>query len=472
LRTVQVSSDFSIWIRQALALVVQAVSPDDIIWGDPRAHPALPGLGGADDGLAAGRVSYSAPPAFLEAARHAFVHQDSGKWPLLYRILWRLYHDNRHLMRIESDPDIHVLRRLERQVRKDTYRMTQFVRFRKVCTENGDHFVAWHRPDHNVLRLAAPFFVRRFAALRWSILTPFRSAHWDRSRLRFTDGVPEHLAPGPDHLEELWRTYYAAICNPARLNPKAMSAQMPARFWARLPEAVEIAPALSQASSHVSGMVQGQQQRPNTAEFVPDTLDRAVLENASRSCRGCELCFSSTQTVFGQGPAAARMMLIGEQPGDEEDRRGIPFVGPAGQLLDQALREAGLDRQFLYVTNAVKHFRFVPAGRARRHQTPRPAHVTACRPWLDAELRAVKPSVIVCMGATAARSLLGHAFRVTENRGKIISTNWAPKLLVTFHPAAILRAADAQARAGLYRSLVADLTLAAEASAQSSGATL
>ena len=460
LRTVQVSSDHWTWIRLALSLLEQKISPDHILWSGASDQPLLPGFETSVEPPARESVHFTAPSSFIDAARHVLVHRDTVNWPLLYRILWRLRHDNRHLMQIESDADIHLLRRLERQVRKDTYRMTQFVRFRKVSTEQGEHFVAWHRPDHDVLQLAAPFFVKRFAALRWSILTPYRSAHWNQVGLSFAHGVPEREAPGPDELEQLWRTYYAAVCNPGRINSKAMSAQMPARFWARLPEATEIAPAIADARTRVATMLYDQHTQDTAASFVPETQDLTVLGNAARSCRGCELCLSATQTVFGQGASDARIMLVGEQPGDEEDLKGIPFVGPAGLLLDQALREAGLDRRSLYVTNAVKHFRFTPAGRARRHQTPRPSHIMACRPWLDAELRAVRPSVIVCLGATAARSLLGHTFRITEGRGKIFSTSWAARLLVTFHPAAVLRAADAQARGNLYRSLVADLTLA------------
>ena len=463
LRTVQVPSDISSWIKLALSLLDEKISPDQILWSNAFEQPLLPGLETYANPSAPERLHVTAPRLFISAARQVLVHRDEVKWPLLYRILWRLHHDNRHLMQIESDPDIHLLRRLERQVRKDTYRMTQFVRFRNISMEHGEHFVAWHRPDHDVLQLAAPFFVKRFAALRWSILTPFRSAHWDQVRLSFAEGVPEREAPGPDDRERLWRTYYAAVCNPARINPKAMSAQMPARFWARLPEAREIAPVLARAASRLATMVNDQQGQDTAASFVPKTRDLTLLENAARSCRGCELCLDATQTVFGQGPSDARVMLIGEQPGDEEDVRGVPFVGPAGLLLDQALREAGLDRRLLYLTNAVKHFRFILAGRTRRHQRPRPAHVTACRPWLEAEIESVHPSFIVCLGATAARSLLGYGFRVMEGRGEILSTSWAHELVVTVHPAAILRAATSQTRERLYRSLVADLTLARKA---------
>jgi DNA polymerase len=459
-RTVQVSSDHSTWIRLALSLLDQNISADHILWSDASDQPSLPGLDTSAEPPVRERLHFTVPRSFINAARHVLVHRDAVKWPLLYRILWRLRHDNRHLMQIESDPDVHLLRRLERQVRTDTYRMTQFVRFRKISADHGEHFVAWHRPDHDVLELAAPFFVTRFAGLRWSILTPYRSAHWNQARLYFGRGVPERDAPRPDELEQLWRTYYAAVFNPARINPKAMSAQMPARFWASLPEAGEIAPALARAAARVATMVHDQQEQDTAAPFVPETHDLSVLENAARSCRGCELCLSTTQTVFGRGRSDARIMLIGEQPGDEEDLRGIPFVGPAGQLLDQALREARLDRRSLYLTNAVKHFRFTPAGRARKHQTPRPAHVVACRPWLEAELRVIGPSMVICLGATAARALFGYSVRVMHQRGHILKPGWAQSAMITVHPSAVLRAHTAEAGRTLYRYLVSDLAYA------------
>jgi DNA polymerase len=352
------------------------------------------------------------------------------------------------------------LRRFEHQVRHDAYRMTQFVRFRKVESAPTDYYIAWHRPDHDVMRVAAPFFVKRFAVLTWSILTPDASAHWNRERLTFGPGVPRQEIPDPDELESLWRTYYASTCNPARINPRAMTAQMPKRFWMQLPEAREITPLLSQASGQAAAMVKNSSRSVTAAAFVPDQREWPALAVAARACQGCELHGPATQTVFGVGPKEARIMLVGEQPGDEEDRHGLPFVGPAGTILDQALADARLDRNALYLTNAVKHFRFTPAGRTRRHQTPRPSHIVACRPWLDAEVALIQPRVIVCLGATAARSLLGYAVRVTEQRGTVIPMKEERRLLVTIHPAAVLRAANESARKHLYRLLVADLQLA------------
>jgi DNA polymerase len=195
------------------------------------------------------------------------------------------------------------------------------------------------------------------------------------------------------------------------------------------------------------------------------------LRAAAGGCHACELWEPATQTVFGTGPADARVMLIGEQPGDVEDRQGEPFVGPAGRLLDRALAEAGIDRARTYVTNAVKHFRFTPTPRRRLHQTPGPEHITACRPWLDAELTLVSPEIIIALGATAARALLGSSFRITKQRGQIMPFHSADDaedaavhstwIMATAHPSAVLRVPDAD-RAAAYDALVADLRTAAQ----------
>jgi uracil-DNA glycosylase len=184
----------------------------------------------------------------------------------------------------------------------------------------------------------------------------------------------------------------------------------------------------------------------SAADFLPTSRALPVLEKASKSCRGCELWKKGTQTVFGEGASRAEVMLVGEQPGDKEDLSGKPFVGPAGALLDKALVAAGIDREKVYVTNAVKHFNWEPRGKRRIHKKPNAMYIAACRPWLDAEIEAVKPRVVVCLGATAAQALLGRTFKVTQRRGELISSNIAPYLLATVHPSSILRAPDEESR--------------------------
>jgi uracil-DNA glycosylase family protein len=194
------------------------------------------------------------------------------------------------------------------------------------------------------------------------------------------------------------------------------------------------------------------------ADFLPAAKeDLASLREASAACRGCGLFERATQTVFGAGPKGARVMLVGEQPGDQEDRRGVPFVGPAGHLLDRALDEAGIPRGDAYLTNAVKHFKWEPRGKVRLHKKPSAREVTACKPWLLAEIAAVDPALVVCLGATAAQAILGREFRVTKKRGEVIAGSFARPVMATVHPSAVLRERDEAAREDAFRALVADL---------------
>jgi len=195
----------------------------------------------------------------------------------------------------------------------------------------------------------------------------------------------------------------------------------------------------------------------SAAPFVPEGAGLRELAEAASRCKGCDLYRHATQTVFGRGSADARIVFVGEQPGDQEDRQGAPFVGPAGEILDRALAEAGLAREKIYVTNAVKHFKFEPRGKRRIHQTPRANEINACRPWLEAELERIKPDVLVALGATAARALFGDKFRITRDRGHFAATRWAEKSIATYHPSAVLRGEDDAQKAQVYGMLVEDL---------------
>src|SRR5437762_6014215 len=206
-----------------------------------------------------------------------------------------------------------------------------------------------------------------------------------------------------------------------------------------------------------------EQQGGGAAPFVPERAGLDELRAAAARCEGCDLFRHATQTVFGRGPSDARIVLLGEQPGDQEDLKGAPFVGPAGEVLDRALAEVGLGRERLYVTNAVKHFKFVERGKRRIHQTPRLGELAACRPWMEAEIAAIKPEVLVCLGATAARAIFGPDFRLLRDRGRFSPTRWTEKTIATLHPSAVLRGEDPTQQARLYGTLVADLTLVAGA---------
>ncbi|HEY2601683.1 MAG TPA: UdgX family uracil-DNA binding protein [Thermoleophilaceae bacterium] len=202
---------------------------------------------------------------------------------------------------------------------------------------------------------------------------------------------------------------------------------------------------------------------PGAGDFIPEKPTLARLRAAADGCRGCDLWEGATQAVLGEGLKKSRLMFVGEQPGDREDVEGRPFVGPAGRLFDRALEEAGIDRREVYVTNVVKHFKYTRRGKRRIHQRPDAAEVAACRPWLEAELGQVRPRILVCLGAVAAKALLGSGFRVTRQRGEFVDSELAPLATATVHPSSILRAPDDEARERGYRDFVADLRAIASA---------
>jgi DNA polymerase len=304
----------------------------------------------------------------------------------------------------------------------------------------------------------------------WSILTPELCAHWDGHAVSFTAGVAKSEAPTGDRLEELWRRYYASIFNPARLKVKMMQTEMPRKYWRNLPEASMIKPLIESAGRTTDAMIGNEATEPHKAQRRPEpemprrtagTSDLEALREEAAACRACPLWKNATQTVFGEGPTNARVMLVGEQPGDKEDLAGHPFVGPAGQMLDRALEEAGIDRATVYVTNAVKHFKFVPRGKIRLHQKPATPEIRACRSWYERELAAVKPQLVVALGATAAQCVLGKVTPINKNRGRLIDLDEGIEALVTVHPSYLLRLPDEDAKRREYLRFVEDLKIAA-----------
>jgi DNA polymerase len=459
--TVDVDHDFEAWRASARRLLAAGVKPDDVAWvSADRGQEMLP-LDDAPADLPEAPTKGRVPARFLAAARSVVLHRDDAKWALLYRLLWRLTHEDRHLLDFAVDADVRRFTLMEQEVRRDVHKMHAFVRFRKLEDVDGERYVAWYRPDHHIVAATADFFVDRFRSQRWSILTPDRTAHWDGTALTFGPGLPREAAPADDEMEDLWRAYYGAVFNPARLNLKAMRAEMPVRHWATLPEAQLLPALVAAAPQRVRGMLDERAAAPTARPFVPDSRDLGDLRAAAATCTGCALYARATQTVFGQGPARAALLLVGEQPGDQEDIQGAPFVGPAGDVLMRALAAAGLDRGDVYLTNAVKHFSWEPRGKRRIHQTPRYSEIRACRPWLEAEIASVEPRLIVCLGATAAKALLGPQFRITKERGHILDSPWGASAIATWHPSAVLRADDQAHADDLFRELTADLSLAA-----------
>jgi DNA polymerase len=460
-------TDFDGWRNAARALALNDVVPEDVMWtartraAEMFAPSPLPEV----DPLHAFRVSAS----FIDLAASAILHRSPERLALLYRLLWRL-RAHPHLLEAATDPDVAVVRGLAKEVHRDEHKMHAFVRFREFGKGNDARFVAWFEPDHHIVEKAAPFFERRFADFPWSILTPDLCAHWDGYRTVFTEGAVKSDAPSTDPLEATWRTYYASIFNPARLKIKAMKAEMPRKYWRNLPEASLIEPLIAKAG-HVTEVMIAQEQSQtcstpqrretpmaHTPHHNPESL--AYLREEAAGCRACHLYKDATQTVFGEGAAHASVMFVGEQPGDKEDLAGKPFVGPAGQMLDRAMQEAGIERKKVYVTNAVKHFKFVPRGKIRLHQKPNTPEIKACRQWYERELAAVKPDLIVALGATAAQQVFGKIVQIGKNRGRIIELPDGMKALITVHPSYLLRLPDEDAKAREYANFVHDLKLA------------
>ena len=430
------ADDLPQWREQARALLAHGVTPLEVMWAE-QTQPAL--FFDAPLPPAPEDFQFNVPKDFIALARVIACHHDGRRWDLLYQLLFRLYSGEKNLLRIATDPLINALDLMQKAIRRDAHKAKAFVRFRLVQEDGREHYIAWHQPDHRVLPLVAPFFSRRFSSMVWTILTPDQSVHWDGGALHWGQGVSAEDAPQADRLEDLWRDYYRATFNPARIKIKMMKREMPVRYWKNLPETEIIHSMLAQAPERMAKMIQHQQKmQSSAADYLPVERDIAALRAAAKSCEGCELHKQAHQVVFGQGPLNARIMLVGEQPGNEEDLQGLPFVGPAGQLLDETLEAAGLRREDLYITNAVKHFRFLYRDSFRQHQTPSRYHVQACKPWLTAEIAAIKPQLIVCLGNTAARALISPNFVMKDGRGR--PTGHAPTLFATYHPSALLRA--------------------------------
>ena len=461
-------TDFEGWRKAARAFRQAGVTPE-------RAGFRV-GAGG--DGLFDERLPPPAPDAspfrvataFVDLARDVVLHRSADRFDLLYRLLWRLGAEG-DLMRIVTDIDVADALQRAKTVDRASHKMKAFVRFRQIGDETGERLVAWFEPAHRVLEKTAPFFMRRFTTLRWAILTPDGSASWEDGALTYGPPATQDMAPSGDEIEAFWKTYYASTFNPARLKTRAMQGEMPRRYWKNLPEAALIPELVAQSTVRMEAMVAAPAPEPNARlsrtlsrinrdrsfeeGFVPSTL--TDLDRAVQACRRCPLWRDATQGVCGEGPKRARLMIVGEQPGDQEDLAGHPFVGPAGRVLDAALEAAKIDRDDVFVTNAVKHFKHEPRGKRRLHKTPSASEVSACRWWLDAERRLVRPKVIVAMGGTAALGVLGRKVAVTKERGRGIDLPDGARALLTVHPSFLLRIPDAAAKVAERDRFVADL---------------
>lgn len=397
------------------------------------------------------------PRSLLELARTVALHDDPLRFTLIHTMADAVLRDRRVWDDSLNETRLR-LERMGREVGREIHKMHAFVRFRIVPDADGEvTHVAWFEPGHWVVRAASPFFVKRFASMRWAVLTPRGCARWDRRQLSFAGPAARSDAPAADAGEALWTAYYRSIFNPARVNAGMMRREMPIRFWPNLPEAAAIDDLLKTASARTARMItqvdipsrqavrrklcgpmRAAEPRPGDAAAGVD--DWGALRRRAQSCSQCAFADQATQTVFGEGPLNARLMLVGEQPGDEEDLHGRPFVGPAGRLLRRALTRLGWPAERLYLTNAVKHFKYEWRGKRRMHKTAAQREAMACADWLEAEIALVRPAAIVALGRTAATSLLGRDVRIAGSAGTWQQRADGVPVLVVPHPAAVLRA--------------------------------
>ncbi len=442
--------DFDGWRDTARRCVAQGVAPEHILWqvgeepDDLFAHMANTPV--------ASPASFSVPRRFVDLAQTVICHNDPERFALLYTLLFRL-RDNPHAIDDRSDPLIHRLDNMAKTVRRDIHKMRAFVRFRKVERDGQDWYVAWFEPEHHIVRINAGFFTRRFANMNWSILTPELTIHWDGKTLLEAPGATAANAPNGDSVEDQWKAYYASTFNPARLKVGAMLNEMPKKYWKNMPETALIKDLVAGAQAREVKMIDtGIREITGTQSEQWDTLKKEAAR-----CERCDLHICATQTVFGEGPLNAKLMIVGEQPGDQEDLAGRAFVGPAGQVLNAALAEAGIDRSQVYMTNAVKHFKFVQRGKRRTHQTPSASEIDICRWWLGQERAIIKPRIIMALGASAARGILGKATTISKTRGAAIALDDGSEAWVTVHPSYLLRIPDADMAATERQKFIADL---------------
>ncbi len=451
-------SDFDDWRNNARLCLVQHLKPNDIDWQD---------VGEAQSNLFSNELesfnllqeqsneSIKIPKAFIEIAKIVACHRNPQKWSLLYNVLWNLVYGEKYILNIATHPIMHEIYNMKKSVGRDMHKMKAFVRFEKIIIENNECYMAWYKPQHNIIKVVAPFFQNRFKIMQWAIMTPDGSAKWDGKKLSFSDIKLNDIDnKSKDSTVELWKTYYSAIFNPARIKIKAMLREMPRRYWETMPETQMITSILKDAPKRVNKMLSYSEGSLISAnDFLPKEKTYHSLSQAAQRCEGCPLFKCATQTVFGHGKNDSEIMFVGEQPGNTEDEIGQPFVGPAGNVLMRILEDLNIDREQFYFTNAVKHFKFKNVNNKRLHVSPSTKEIVACKPWLMSEIDIIKPKFIICLGITASRAILGYGFNMKLNRGKIVNYNETIKAIATYHPSSILRVTDEYQKDVIYKDI-------------------
>ncbi|ARP96330.1 UdgX family uracil-DNA binding protein [Bordetella genomosp. 13] len=462
-----VQGGYAGWRKQALRALAEGWAPEDIVWQESASAACAVAEQLTLYDAAAEPVPDTSTPSGIEAddapviriskdlaslLQDAALYRAPYRWAFLYRVLWRWQQGDRAAASA-ADEDGAQLNAMAKSVRRARHDMIAYVRFRKREGGRRPEYLAWYEPEHDVLAYAAEHFARRMGSSSWCIGTPQGAALWDGKALHLSDVPADAEAIRQDALDDkvepLWLAYYQSIFNPARLNETALYQRMPARFWKGLPEGPLIPGMIADARNGARRMAQagsvgimgGKQVAVDAARAMPVREAPSSLDQ----CRRCELWRHATQAVPGRGPRTARVMVVGEQPGDHEDLAGRAFVGPAGQVLDEALRRADVPRDSLYLTNAVKHFKWIPRGTRRMHKTPAQREVDACAHWLQEELARMRPAVIVTLGATALGAIVGRGASLRDymNEPVRLGNTW---VVATWHPSYALRSDGPDAR--------------------------
>lgn len=451
------------WRNLARSYLIQKILPHEISWQNGLTFQQSSLLAFTDkkepDFSQQHQTNFQVTQEFLSLAEKLSYANDPQKWALMYRLLFRLQFENKNLLKISVDDDVRQAELISRSVSRDIHKMHAFVRFKKQVINNEEVYMAWHKPEHYIVKPATPFFARRFGDKKWSIFTPDESAHWDLKKLTFGLGLDQNQFQIKDDWDDIWTTYYKSTFNPARIKVKMMKAEMSPKYWSSMPETQVISELIRKAPYRLQMMAENQ----NQAAIVDINLPLAELKKLAKNCQACPLAKTATHTVFGEGAIYAKLMIVGEQPGDHEDLQARPFVGPAGDVLNQVLNVCEIKRENIYLTNAVKHFKWTQSHfenkKIRLHKKPSGSEMHACKPWLEAEIKHINPDVILALGSTAATSVLGRLPKISEERGKVIIQG-SRTVILSWHPSAILRTTDSAEKNQKIAQLTHDLKLA------------
>ncbi len=417
MKQVTIEPTFASWRTKARALLVAGVPPAGTFWcdGEGESSDLFPELLLDESAKSESIAPLQIPRSFLELAEAVACHRDSSRWGILYRIVWRLTRGGeRDLVERATDSDMDRANAFAREVHRDCQKMRAFVKFRKVGENHEtrrEQFLAWFEPVHDIVKYNAPFFKKRYPGMDWTIETPGESVHWDGVKLAFSEGVEKRDRSGDLNLRGQGRVDDVAL----------------------------------------------------VSEAVAESGSLKDVAEAAASCREFSLWEEASRTVFGCGNESAAMMLIGDQPDDASDSSGTPFVGPSGELLDDLLDEAGLKRDELYLTNAVKHFKWKAGGKRRLREELDAHEMVACRPSLLREIAKVNPQVVVTVGRSAAHAVIGSNFKITTERGLVEGGNqidFQGPIVATIHPSFLLQLEDGSERERHTRKMIEELRLA------------